>query len=81
MPVIEDDDQERLDRIEATLEKLRDELAAVREERRVVAENMADHALKVEGRARKRRRAAEGAQTRAEERAHRQAATTTHKKR
>ena len=45
MPVIRDDEQERLDRIEALVQKLQEELSALREESRVVAEQLVSNAV------------------------------------
>jgi hypothetical protein len=45
MPVIRDDEQERLARIEGLVKKLHEELSALREESRVVVEQMATNAV------------------------------------
>ena len=45
MPVVRDDEQDRLARIEALVKKLQGELSALREESRVVAEQMVSNAV------------------------------------
>jgi hypothetical protein len=81
MSVIKDDDQERLDRIEHLLQKLQRELADIREEKRVSAEQMRDDAAFVERRVVRLTGSAIAAQRRAADRQVRTARRIGRKKR
>jgi ribonuclease D len=78
---VPDEDHERLERIADLLQKIQQELASMREESRVAAEQMLADATTSKVRTERRRQSALAAQKRAEFRASRTGATAARKRR